>query len=141
MGPRKAHTMFQHSIHAALVTALMLGATLLASPLHAQEVAAAEAGSFVIQTSGPEATASPFTLYRMPAPDFSADQADSVRTGRVDPLDLDQNDELNAGPNVALMAVGGAALVTGLLIGGDAGTAVAITGGAIGLVGLYRFLR
>lgn len=133
--------MFTHSIHAALVTALMLGATLLASPLHAQEVAEAEVGNFVVQTSGPEAMASAFTVSRTPAPDFSADQADFVRTGQVDPLALDQSNEINAGPNVALMAVGGAALVAGLLIGGDAGTVVAITGGAIGLVGLYRFLR
>jgi hypothetical protein len=40
-----------------------------------------------------------------------------------------------------MMAVGGAGLAVGLLIGGDAGTIIASTGGIIGLIGLYRFLR
>jgi hypothetical protein len=48
---------------------------------------------------------------------------------------------LHQGEGVALMAVGGAALVAGLLIGNDAGTAVAIGGLAIGLVGLYEYVR
>lgn len=43
--------------------------------------------------------------------------------------------------NVAWMAVGAAALVVGLLIGGDAGSVVAITGGVIGLVGLFRYMN
>lgn len=47
----------------------------------------------------------------------------------------------NAGPDVALMGVGAAAVIVGLLIGGDGGTALAIGGGALGLVGLYRYLR
>ena len=47
----------------------------------------------------------------------------------------------NNGSDVALMGVGAAAVVVGLLVGGDGGAAVAIGGGAIGLVGLYRYLR
>jgi hypothetical protein len=39
------------------------------------------------------------------------------------------------------MGVGAAAVVIGLLIGGDGGTLVAISGGVIGLYGLFRFLR
>lgn len=42
--------------------------------------------------------------------------------------------------NVAWMAVGAAALAIGLLIGGDAGSVVAITGGVIGLMGLFRYM-
>jgi hypothetical protein len=45
------------------------------------------------------------------------------------------------GSDLALMGVGGAAVVVGLLVGGDAGAAVAIGGGAVGLIGLYRYLR
>lgn len=45
------------------------------------------------------------------------------------------------GPNVALMTVGGAGLIVGLIIGGDVGLAIATTGGVLGLVGLYRYLR
>jgi hypothetical protein len=40
-----------------------------------------------------------------------------------------------------MMAVGGAALVVGLVIGGDGGLIIATTGGVIGLIGLYRYLR
>ncbi len=42
---------------------------------------------------------------------------------------------------VALMVVGGAALVVGSLIDGDTGTIVMLGGGTIGLIGLYRYLR
>jgi len=47
---------------------------------------------------------------------------------------------LGQASNVTLMIVGGAALVVGSLIDGDAGTLVMLSGGVIGLVGLYRFL-
>ncbi|MCG6954943.1 MAG: hypothetical protein LJF04_03050 [Gemmatimonadetes bacterium] len=43
--------------------------------------------------------------------------------------------------NVALMIVGGAALVVGSVIHGDTGTIVMVSGGVIGLIGLYRYLR
>jgi hypothetical protein len=42
---------------------------------------------------------------------------------------------------VALMVVGGAALLTGLIIGGNAGTAIAVGGAVVGLVGLYQYLQ
>jgi hypothetical protein len=48
---------------------------------------------------------------------------------------------VGAGPDLALMGVGAAAVVIGLMIGGDGGTIVALGGGILGLVGLYRFLR
>jgi hypothetical protein len=40
-----------------------------------------------------------------------------------------------------LALVGGAALITGLLIGDDAGTVIAVGGAAIGLYGLYIWQR
>jgi hypothetical protein len=39
------------------------------------------------------------------------------------------------------MLIGGATLVVGSLVGGDAGTIIMITGGAIGLTGLWRYLQ
>jgi hypothetical protein len=45
------------------------------------------------------------------------------------------------GLDVALMIVGGAALIAGLLIGGGAGTAIAIGGAVVGLYGLFLYLR
>jgi len=43
--------------------------------------------------------------------------------------------------NVAMMIVGGAALVVGSVIGDDAGTIMMVGGGVVGLVGLYRYLQ
>ncbi len=42
--------------------------------------------------------------------------------------------------NVALMGVGGAGLLVGAIIGGDAGTVIMIAGGGVGLLGLWRYL-
>jgi hypothetical protein len=42
---------------------------------------------------------------------------------------------------VPLMVVGGAALLVGAVVGGDAGTIVMIGGGIIGLVGLWRYIQ
>jgi hypothetical protein len=47
----------------------------------------------------------------------------------------------NVGTGVALMIVGGAALITGLIIGGGAGTALAVGGVLVGAFGLYVFLK
>jgi len=45
------------------------------------------------------------------------------------------------GRNPAMMIVGGAMLLVGAVIGGDAGTLVMIGGGGIGLLGLWNYLR
>jgi hypothetical protein len=50
-------------------------------------------------------------------------------------------DRVHVGQNIAMMAVGGAGLVIGLVIGGDGGLIIATTGGVVGLIGLYRYLR
>jgi hypothetical protein len=44
------------------------------------------------------------------------------------------------GSGVGLMILGGAALVTGLIIGDNAGTVIAVGGAVIGLYGLYVYL-
>jgi hypothetical protein len=47
------------------------------------------------------------------------------------------------GPNEGKAAaiVGGALMITGLLVGGDAGTAIAIGGAGLGLFGIYIWVR
>ncbi len=52
-----------------------------------------------------------------------------------------QNRSLGAGQNVALMVVGGAALVIGAIIGGTAGVLLAVGGAVVGLYGLYNFVQ
>jgi hypothetical protein len=48
---------------------------------------------------------------------------------------------VGAGSNVAMMAVGAAGIVVGSMIGGPGGTMIAIGGGVIGLIGLFRYVR
>lgn len=43
--------------------------------------------------------------------------------------------------DVAWMVLGGAALIVGSVVGGDGGTIIMVTGGVIGLVGLWRYLQ
>ena len=50
-----------------------------------------------------------------------------------------QRAKKNSGPVLAI--VGGAALIGGLLIGDDAGTAIAVGGLIMGLIGLYLWLK
>jgi hypothetical protein len=57
------------------------------------------------------------------------------------PAPTPADDNANMGPNLALMGAGAAGVVVGLLIGGDGGTAIALGGGVVGLIGLYRYLR
>lgn len=45
------------------------------------------------------------------------------------------------GQPVALMVVGGVALLAGLIIGGGAGTAIAVGGAVVGIIGLYQYLQ
>jgi hypothetical protein len=44
-------------------------------------------------------------------------------------------------PGTALMIVGGAAILVGLVIGGGAGAAIAVGGAVAGLIGLYQYLQ
>lgn len=48
---------------------------------------------------------------------------------------------MGAGANVALMVVGGAALIIGAIIGGTPGILIAVAGAAVGLYGLYNFIQ
>jgi hypothetical protein len=45
------------------------------------------------------------------------------------------------GQSVALMAVGGGAVVLGALAGGDTGGILILGGAVVGLIGLYQYLR
>jgi hypothetical protein len=48
---------------------------------------------------------------------------------------------MGAGQNVALMVVGGAAIIVGAIIGGTPGILIAVAGAAIGLYGLFNFIQ
>lgn len=60
-------------------------------------------------------------------------------TATTKPFAAERN--MGAGRNVALMVVGGAALIIGAIIGGTAGVLIAVGGAAVGLYGLYNFVQ
>lgn len=65
--------------------------------------------------------------------------AHAIRSNRGAAPPVIQNKKSN-NRSVALMIVGGVALVVGAVIGDDAGTLVMLGGAGIGLYGLYMFL-
>jgi|RhiMethySRZTD1v2_1073278.scaffolds.fasta_scaffold42175_3 hypothetical protein len=82
------------------------------------------------------ASASAPTL-RGPSTSSARVAAHAISTSRGAPPVFQNKKSKNS---VALMIVGGAALVVGAVIGDDAGTLVMLGGAAVGLYGLYLFL-
>ncbi len=111
-------------------------AALLAAPAHAQKSAGASlapATAAAPQTTSMESTT--------PATGPSVETA-SVAVRRLD-TETRSNAAAVAGgrPGTALMIVGGAAILVGLVIGNDAGYAISIGGAVVGLIGLYQYLQ
>src|SRR5262245_52568448 len=114
----------------AIASFALAGALFLPTSVHAQSSSAAADS---VQRS---MVASPTTLGPSIAP------AGVIRlTNASNAQLLRANERPHAGSDVALMGAGAAALIVGLVIGGDAGTIVALGGGLMGIVGLYRYLR
>ena len=109
----------------SLIAAAALGA---ASPVIAiaQAPAAPQAQIQTRAAAGPTVSGNVVGIKRAPAANAKAAAAEP---------------RLGAGRNVALMVVGGAALIIGAVIGGTAGVLIAVAGAAIGLFGLYYFVQ
>jgi hypothetical protein len=103
-----------------VVVALVCGT----SPIHAQQAAVRDP----VPAAGPRMDASATAMKRM-AP------------VTVDSASAQQRRNQGAGQPVALMAVGGAAIIIGALIGDDVGTVFMIGGAVALLVGLYKYLQ
>jgi hypothetical protein len=81
-------------------------------------------------------------LQRAAGPTVSANVAGIHRAATTKNLNAPAAEQrLGAGKNVAMMVVGGAALIIGAVIGGTAGVLIAVAGAAIGLYGLYNFVQ
>jgi hypothetical protein len=130
--------MFSHSTGSpALLALLFAGAALLPSALGAQQLLVPDSGGSSARAVTSAARSPAMLRFASPAVPMPV-----VSLAPAGPIDVyAPKDEVRLGANVAMMAVGGAGLAVGLLIGGDAGTIIASTGGIIGLIGLYRFLR
>lgn len=90
-------------------------------------------------TASADASTAATTIARGPSLQSARVASHAVSNSRNVPTPLMQNRTSNRN-SVALMIVGGAALVVGAVIGDDAGTLVMLGGAAVGLYGLYLFL-
>ena len=116
------------SISAALAVAITSPASLAVAqaPVSAPKPAATTS-SLSARPAGPTVEATTLGVRHAATASKAAPAADEARLG--------------AGRNVAMMAVGGAALIIGAVIGGAAGALIAIAGAAVGLYGLYYFVQ
>ena len=116
------------SIRSRLTLPLVLAlAAVVAPSARAQDVAvaspvAAAAAAPTVAPAGPVAESAIVGVRHQAIADVAAPQR---RTSR----------------GQTLMIVGGVAFLVGLVIGGDAGTAIAIGGAGVGLYGLYQYLQ
>jgi hypothetical protein len=86
-------------------------------------------------------TEKPFTSHAGPRRDLTATAMHQLSQQQSAVLDVTQRRRQSMGQPVALMLVGGAAIVLGALIGDDVGT-VFVVGGAVALlIGLYQYTR
>lgn len=102
-----------------LLAALALGATLPPSTLTAQQLQTVSSGPRISQVGISNVVAASTPSAEAPA----------------------FEDSMGNGKNVAMMWVGGAAIVVGSLVGGDGGQIIAISGAVIGLIGLFHYLQ
>jgi hypothetical protein len=136
----------QHCRTACTRVAFILTAIVLPGSIFAQvpvDVIPANAGA-PLAISGNASVAQPSFTNRVPLAGPRVGSAILVAAREATPAapSLPPGDGgARVGRNLALVGVGAAAVVAGLLVGGDGGHAVAIGGTVVGLVGLYRYLR
>jgi hypothetical protein len=124
------HARSRHVLRAALAAGFLLGAA--ARPSHAQALAPHTPPADVAAPKRPAA-----------GPTMEAASV-AVRPAETKELQLNAAAaprRAGYGQPVALMVVGGAALLTGLIIGDAPGTVIAVGGAIVGLYGLYEFLQ
>ena len=64
-----------------------------------------------------------------------------VHRERAVPAPLPAPPRADTRQNRALMIVGGAALLTGAVVGGDSGTLISVGGAVVFLLGLYQYMQ
>lgn len=123
---------------AAAVVALALPAAAFAQSGNASAFAEVPAPAVVATAPTPTPAAAPAAMVRADVAGIQqrADVADAHTVNTVA-----ASTGLHQGQGVALMVVGGAAMIGGLIIGNGAGDAIAVGGLAVGLIGLYQYVR
>jgi hypothetical protein len=114
----------------------------VATPARAQELAtaaAAPAVALALTARAPAAAAAPASVTTPAGPTLDAAAIGVHRSADVAAVAPARHGA--SGPGVALMIVGGAAILVGIVVGNDAGHAISIGGAVVGLVGLYQYLQ
>lgn len=117
----------------ALPVALALGIMMTAArPAQAQDVSLAPAATPAAAEVASPAAAAP-----------AGPTMDAARVGvaHVETSTAARARGAGLGQGGALMIVGGAGVLVGLIIGGGAGNAIAVGGAVVGLIGLYQYLQ
>lgn len=116
---------------------LSLLACVIAAPAAAQMAASDPAVAEVSPVVAPPVPDAPAIGPTMASATLGYNSASETST------DMTWNNQARAknGTGPVLAIVGGAALIGGLLIGDDAGTAIAVGGLIMGLIGLYLWLK
>ncbi|HJU75187.1 MAG TPA: hypothetical protein VJ717_15705 [Gemmatimonadaceae bacterium] len=131
--------MFSHSFSSALLATLFVSAAMIPSALSAQRAAdrdnpAARTSTVALLDSVDSSRAAARLV--TPVGFTRLLQADSIGFAQQE-----RSRHVGAGSNLALMGTGVAGVLVGMLVGGDGGAAIAVGGGVLGFVGLYRYLR
>lgn len=121
----------------ALLSALLLG---VAAPLSAQAIAQNDSTPVrvTVTTTDSAVTTTPAAGASMTGLRSAVHSRETARP--LSPVAAPA-DRAGLGQARAMMIVGGAALVAGAIIGGDAGTIIMVGGAVIGLIGLYDWLQ
>jgi len=138
--------MYRFARLSSFVVALIISATLLPSSLSAQQGTAVDRDSTAVSAAGNT------MLTRVTMVDSASAAGPRVVRAGINlpvveglpgaaPVQSSGSAHVGAGSNVAMMGVGAAGIVVGSMIGGPGGTMIAIGGGVIGLIGLFRYLR
>jgi hypothetical protein len=122
----------------------------LAGPVAAQQIAPASGGGAAQQPAPASGGGAPeLVMPRATSTLFAGPQASDTLSfpagqviieARLESALLASAQRARA-PSTALMLIGGAAMVAGALVDGDAGTIIMVGGGAVALVGLWRYLQ
>ena len=129
---------------ALLLAVLFIGAATFQSSLSAQQGATGHRDSLAARMSLYPTSAAVDTGHAASAagPRIApAGFTRQVAAGLAGPARPSQDSRDGDDTNVVMMGVGAAAVGLGLIIGGEGGTIVSLTGGVVALVGLYRYLR
>ncbi len=123
------HVRSRHALHAIFAAGLLLAATV--RPAQAQSLSPrtprVDVAAPKRPAAGPTMEAASVAVRPSETRQMTLNSAAAPSRGHGQPF--------------ALMVVGGAAVLTGVIIGDDVGTVIAVGGALVGLYGLYEYLK